>query len=193
MNQFAKGSIEFLTVSVEFCKFIESIQADKADFLNKLSKLLPLIYLKAAMVEPKAAIYDEAPDKYVDENDYEAVRGDVQNLLGDKDQYLTAIHPDIALSDSVIAASISEDIADVYQSLKDFVEVAKTGNEDLMNDALIVCIEDFRAFWGTRLLSAELAIHQIIINGFDEEEEPEVKVNPLLIWKLKIESWKLSH
>ena len=181
MNNFAKGSIEFLTVSVEFCKFIENIQSDKADFLNKLSKLLPLIYLKAAMVEPKSAIYDEAPEKYVDENDYEAVRGDVQNLLGDKDQYLTAIHPDIALSDSVIAASISEDIADVYQSLKDFVEVAKTGNEDLMNDALIICIDDFRAFWGTRLLSAELAIHQVIINGFDEEDEPENHVNPLLI------------
>ena len=181
MNNFAKGSIEFLTVSVEFCKFIEHIQADKADFLNKLSKLLPLIYLKAAMVEPKTAIYDESPEKYVDENDYEAVRGDVQNLLGDKDQYLTAIHPDIALSDSVIAASISEDIADVYQSLKDFVEVAKTGNEDLMNDALIICIDDFRTFWGTRLLSAELAIHQVIINGFDDEDEPEINTNPLLI------------
>ena len=51
----------------------------------------------------------------------------------------------------------------------------------LMNDALIVCIDDFRAFWGTRLLSAELAIHQVIINGFDEEEEPETNVNPLLL------------
>ena len=181
MNNFAKGSIEFLTVSVEFCKFIENIQSDKADFLNKLSKLLPLIYLKAAMVETKSAIYDEAPEKYVDENYYEAVRGDIQNLLGNKDQYLTAIHPDIALSDSVIAASISEDIADVYQSLKDFVEVAKTGNEDLMNDALIICIDDFRAFWGTRLLSAELAIHQVIINGFNDEEEPEINTNPLLL------------
>ena len=30
MNNFAKGSIEFLTVSVEFCKFIENIQSDKA-------------------------------------------------------------------------------------------------------------------------------------------------------------------
>ena len=181
MNNFAKGSIEFLTVAVEFCKFIENPQIDKSDFLNKLSKLLPLLYMKAAMVEPKEAIYDEAPEKFVDENDYEAVRGDIQNLLGEKDQYLTAIHPDIALSDSVIAASISEDIADVYQSLKDFVEVAKTGNEDLMNDALIICIEDFRAFWGTRLLSAELAIHQVIVNGFDEEDEPEIKNNPLLI------------
>lgn len=181
MKQFAKGSIEFLTISVEFCKFIENPLSDKTDFLSKLSKLLPLIYLKAAMVEPKEPIYDDTPEKFVDENDYEAVRGDLQNLLGDKDQYLTAIHPDIALSDSVIAASISEDIADVYQSLKDFTEVAKIGNEDLMNDALIVCIEDFRAFWGTRLLSAELAIHQILVNGFDEEDEPEINTNPLLI------------
>ena len=88
---------------------------------SKLSKLLPLIYLKAAMVEPKEPIYDETPEKFVDENDYEAVRGDVQNILGDKDQYLTAIHPDIALSDSVIAASISDrevDLSKVYVPMK---------------------------------------------------------------------------
>lgn len=181
MKQFAKGSIEFLTVAVEFCKYLENPETDRSEFLDKMSKLLPLIYLKAAMVKPGEAIYDEEPEKFVDENDYEAVRGDIAGILGEKDQYLTAIHPDIALSDSVIAASVSEDIADIYQSLKDFAAVAQIGNEDLMSDALIVCINDFRTFWGTRLLSAELAIHQIIVNGYEQEDDAEIKANPLLI------------
>lgn len=181
MEQFAKGSIEFLTVAVEFCKYLENPETNRMEFLDKMSKLLPLIYLKAAMVKLRNAVYDEEPEKFVDENDYETVRGDVAGILGEKDQYLTAIHPDIALSDTVVAASVAEDIADIYQSIKDFVAVAQIGNEDLMNDALIVCINDFRTFWGTRLLSAELAIHQIITLSYEQEEEPDIKSNPLLI------------
>lgn len=179
MGQFSKGSIEFLTVAVEFCKYMENPDTDRNEFLDKMTKLFPLIYMKAAMVKPGNPVYDDEPEKFVDENDYEAVKGDVAGILGEKDRYLTAVHPEISLSDTVVAASVSEDIADVYQSLKDFVEAAKIGNEDILNDALIVCINDFRAFWGTRLLCAELAMHQIIVNFYDQEEDPAVNTDPL--------------
>ena len=82
-------------------------------------------------------------------------------LLGNADQYLTAIHPDIALSDTTIVATISEDIADIYQNLKNFVSIGQLGNEDLMNDALILCLSEFKNYWGTKLLSAQLALHLI--------------------------------
>lgn len=179
MANFTKGSIEFLTISVEFCKFIENIPEDKTDTISKISKLLPLIYLKASMVETGEMIYDEEPEKFVDENDYNLILKSLCQLFGENDQYLTAIHPEIALSDSVIAASISEDIADVYQSLKDFVSAAQLGNDDILNDSLIVCMNDFRAFWGTRLLSATLAIHQVICTSFNKEEEPDTNPIPL--------------
>lgn len=181
MAQFAKGSIEFLTVAVEFCNYVEHLDTDRTVFLDKMSKLMALVYLKASMVKPGVPVYEEMPEKTVDENDYEAVRGDVSGVLGEKDRYLSAIHPDIALSDTVIAASVSEDIADVYQALGDFAAVARLGNEDLMNDALIVCMDDFRSYWGTRLLSAMLAIHQIITESYDREEEPLIKSDPLLL------------
>lgn len=171
MDHFSKGSIEFLTVAVEFCNYLEHIDTDRNIFLDKMSKLLPLVYMKAAMVKSGTPVYDSEPGKSIDENDYESVRGDIAGILGEQDQYLTASHPDIALSDMVVAASISEDIADVYQSLGDFSAAARTGNKDLMNDALIVCINDFRTYWGTRLLSAELAIHQIISNKYNAIDE----------------------
>lgn len=181
MTNFTKGSIEFLTVAVEFCRYIENPDTDRNTFLDKTSKLLPLLYIKAAMVHPGTPIYDDEPEKTIDENDYEAVRGDISGILGEKDQYLTAVHPDIALSDTPVAASISEDIADIYQSIGDFAAAARTGNQDLMNDALIICINDFRAYWGTRLLSATLAIHQIITTTYDTEEEPIIKTDPFLL------------
>lgn len=182
MAKFTKGSIEFLTIAIEFCKFIESISSDNEGAKKKLSLLLPLLYLKAAMVETGSMIYDEEPEKFVDENDYNMVCEDIAAMMGNDNQYLTATHPDIALSDSVVAASISEDIADIYQAVKDFTSASQIGNEDIMNDALIVCINEFNAFWGTRLLSAQLAIHQSIVNSFEKEEQPTTNANPLFYY-----------
>lgn len=180
MSKITKGSIEFLTVAIEFCKFIEQCSLHQKDFLDKISKLLPLLYLKASMAETGEPVYDSEPEKFVDEFTYNEIKENLYNILGDKDQYLTAIHPDIALSDSVIAASISEDLADVYQSAKDFVESAKIGDENILNDALIICIADFKTYWGTRLLSAELAIHQILATQEEESNEPTITSNPEL-------------
>ncbi len=158
---FAKGSIEFLTVANEVCKYMEADTLERTDFIDKMRKLIPLLYMKAAMVEPLAPVYDEEPEKFVDENDYEAMRSKLADMMADADQYLTAVHPDIRYSDTTIAATVSESLADVYQSLKDFVSCGRIGNEDLMNDALIVCIRDFRAYWGARLLDAHMALHMV--------------------------------
>ena len=74
-------------------------------------------------------------------------------------QYTTAISPDISTSATTIAANISEDLTDIYQNNKDFVSIGQLGNEDLMNDALIVCLTEFKNYWGTKLLNAQLALH----------------------------------
>ncbi|MBQ0007221.1 MAG: DUF5063 domain-containing protein [bacterium] len=161
-DNFSKGSIEFLTVAVEFCKFIEQaedLQPD--DFTNKLSKLLPFLYLKAALAEPNSAC-DEGLDHSVDELTYTSVRNALEGIFGERDRYLTASHPDIKLSDTVINASIAEDVADVYQSVKNFVDLARLGDEDLLDCALAECKNDFREYWGSRLLNALVAIHEIV-------------------------------
>ena len=57
-----------------------------------MRKLLPLLYLKASMAEvPRSFIYDEEPERFVNEQDYEQLRERMAELLGNADQYLTAI------------------------------------------------------------------------------------------------------
>ena len=174
MSNLTKGSIEFLTVALETCKFIEKEEVEKESFIDTMRKLLPLLYLKASMAEvPRSFIYDEEPERFVNEKDYEQLRERMEELLGNADQYLTAIHPDIALSDTTVVATISEDIADIYQNLKNFVSIGQLGNEDLMNDALIICLTEFKNYWGTKLLSAQLTLHLIwsgVIKSTDESE-----------------------
>lgn len=170
-ENFAKGSIEFLTVAVEFCKFIEQAEDMPSDeFADKLSKLLPFLYLKAALAEPDS-VCEESLDHTVDELTYTSVRNALEGVFGERDRYLTASHPDIKLSDSVISASVSEDIADVYQSVKNFVDLARLGDEDLLDKALAECKSDFREYWGSRLLNALVAIHEIVSKGNRSTEE----------------------
>lgn len=165
MSNFTKGSIEFLTVAAETCKFLESQQNNKNQFITTLRKLLPLLYLKTAVTDiPSEQIYMDEPEHFVTENDYNYIKQKIAELLGNDDVYLTTVHNDMKYSDTPIAANISEDLADIYQSLKDFTSCSQLNNENLLNDALLICLNDFKTYWGGKLLNAELALHAIWSN-----------------------------
>lgn len=116
-----KNTVEFITVSAEFCGFLERVESMKRkSFVDKILKLLPLLYLKASLLPEFARIDDFNPETFVTEGDYERVRQSVMQLLGDKDDYLDVFLDDMAYSDTPIRQSISECLADIYQPLKDY-------------------------------------------------------------------------
>jgi hypothetical protein len=88
--------------------------------------------------------------------------------LGNDDLYLETFHPDIRFSDSPVATKISEDLADIYQDLGDFIAVFKNGQKETMNDSLVLCIENFKRYWGQRTVNALRALH--FINHKSETE-----------------------
>jgi hypothetical protein len=164
---YTKGTIELLTVATEICRFLQQIadrSCRKDDFIDKAVKLLPLLYLKTTLVTAPASQSD-ALSRFTSEVDYERVRQSVAELLGNEDSYLTAFHQDMSLSDTPVATFISEDLADLYQSLNDFICRCQTGDEAMMNDALAVFIEDFREYWGEKLLGALRALHPLYCNA----------------------------
>lgn len=165
---FPAGSIEFLTVSVEFCRFVEGAKdMEASDFRTKLQKILPLLYLKALTVD-LPDFNPQEDDEYdvgafIEEFSYNSVRGSIHDLLGDSDEYVAPTPENSDFYDSDTATStISEDIADVYQSIGNFAYASRQGDEDLMVEALRQCIADFRFYWGSRLLSALTALHKTI-------------------------------
>jgi len=69
---------------------------------------------------------------------------------------------------------VSENIADVYQELKDFAASYQLGEVDIMNDALVVCLEAFGQHWGQKLLNAMRALHALrFSDGFGAEDVDE--------------------
>ncbi len=171
MSFYTKEKLEFLTVAVETCKYLEGLQHEsKTDFVSKMSKLLPLLYLKAMMVPP-TALPDDEVERFVTECDYEQMRVRLSELLGESDDYLDSFDADMALSETTLYATISEDLSDMYQSLKDFVCCCAAGNDEQSEAALAVCIDDFKNHWGGRLLGALRALHVAAVAPNDTTDE----------------------
>ena len=85
-------------MAVETCKFLEHARAEnKRDFITKTTRLLPLLYLKTALVQPNE-LPDNEPERFVTETDYEQIRAQIADLLGSNDDYLDSFSPDMAFS-----------------------------------------------------------------------------------------------
>lgn len=162
---YKRDTLEFVTVALEYCTFVESAGNENLfGFVDKATKLLPLLYLKAALLPEVRENEDAEPEQTVTEDMYESVRNKLACLLGEKDTYLETFHPDMQYSDAPIAAFISENLADVYQDTGNFISLFRQGNEVVMEEAMAVCRTNFREFWGQQLLNALKALHAVRYN-----------------------------
>ncbi len=175
---YSPNVIEFVTVAAETCLFMEHVtEFSLNDFVRKSVQLLPFLYLKASMLEIPEPVFDDLPERFVTEEDYQFIREQTQQLLGSADSYLEVFHPDIALSDTPIAAFVSEDLADIYQELKDFAANYQLADVDIMNDALTACLVAFTQHWGQKLLNALRALHAVRYSDDFELQAEETLLN----------------
>ena len=174
---YSANVIEFVTVTAETCLFLEhASEMSKVHFVQKAIKILPLLYLKANLLDVPPTVFDDPTERFVTEEDYNYVKEQVEQLLGADDSYLEVFHPDMALSDTPIAAFVSENLADVYQELKDFAANYQLADVDIMNDSLAACLVAFGEHWGQKALNALRALHAIRFNenfGADDEDVNE--------------------
>ena len=162
---FDKNVIEFVTVAAEFCAFLErSENMKRKTFVDTTLKILPLLYLKASMLPKCEVIGDEAPETYVTEEMYEVLRINLADIMAEKDDYLEVFLPDMAYSDQPIKKNISEDLADIYQDIRDFIFVFQLGLNETMNDSLAICQENFGLLWGQKLVNTLRALHDVKYN-----------------------------
>ena len=169
---YSKNTIEFVTVANEYCRFVESISGDPVrEFLGKTQKILPLLYLKISVLpqfESEEEIYLE---KFVSEVDYNFLQQRIMNLLGEHDDYKEVFDKGMQFSEQPLTESISEDLADIYQDLKDFVMSYQIGDEMIMQEALWECMNNFKNFWGQKLVNCLRAVHELFFSDIDFEEQ----------------------
>ena len=169
---FDRDVIEFVTVAAEFCNYMERTEGIKhSDFVDTTLKILPLLYLKASLLPECHTIGEDLPENYVTEEIYEVLRMNLSGLLAGQDAYLDVFVEDMKYSDQPITRYISEDLADIYQDIKDFIFVFQLGLNETMNDSLAICQENFREYWGQKLVNTLRALHEVKYTQTEEEEE----------------------
>jgi hypothetical protein len=178
---YSKNVIEFVTVANEFCNGIEQVSRFSVEEnLQKLQKILPLLYLKAAMLPKTERLLDEELEEYVTEFDYNVLHQKWLQELNEYDSFYEVFDPGIQFGQETVTASISENLLDIYQDLKDFLMSYSIGNEEVMNDALHECLYRFEDAWGQRLVNVLRAIHMLLTSdaGFSENENREEDIKP---------------
>ena len=106
------------------------------------------------------------------------VKNQVERLLGADDSFLEVFHPDMPYSDTPIAAFISENLADIYQEIKDFAANFQIGESEIMTSALVACVDAFAIHWGQKLLNALRALHSLRYSDDFGDEEPKENLDP---------------
>jgi hypothetical protein len=161
-----KSVIDFVTVAVEFSVFLEQEELPpRTEWIDKMLKILPLLYLKASLLPETHAIDDLPPATFVREEDYARVTSSVAALMGEEDVYLDVFVDDMKYSDRPVSAFVSENMADIYQDVRNFVSVYQFDLTDQMNDALTVCRENFLLFWGQKLVNVLRPLHALKSRG----------------------------
>lgn len=157
---YQEPATEFVTVAVQLCLYLEqSVEHEKSDFIDKMLCLLPLLYLKARLLHKPIEELDGYPERFVTEMEYENLRIQIAQKLGSDDAYLEVFVDDMRYSDEPITAFISENIADIYQEIKDLACNYQTLDTSIMNDALVSCLDGFEQHWGQKLLNVLRPLH----------------------------------
>ncbi len=172
---YSKNVIEFVTVANEYCASVENVSHFSAlENLQKLQKLLPLLYLKAAVLPKNERLLDDNLENYVTELDYNLLHQKWVELLNENDSFYEVFDPSIQFGQETVTASISENLLDIYQGLKDFIISFSIGNEDVMNDSLAECLFQFEGVWGQQLVNVMRAVHMLVYSDVDFSS-PEIR------------------
>jgi len=163
---YSRNVIEFVAVANEFCKYAERAAQLKGDeLLRILQRILPLMYIKASLLPELNPYFEDGNEKFVTESDWIVVHETLKTKFGTADDYLEVFDDKSNEADGAILSSISENMADIYQDIKDFLLLYQTGTAEVMNDALWECRMNFENFWGQKLVNSMRAIHKFIYSG----------------------------
>jgi hypothetical protein len=163
---YSRNVIEFVAVANEFCKYAERASQLKGDeLLRILQRILPLMYIKASLLPQLNPYFEDGNEKFVTESDWMKVNETLRKKFGTADDYLEVFDEKSKETDGPVLSSISENMADIYQDIKDFLLLYQTGTGEVMNDAIWECRMNFENFWGQKLVNSMRAVHKFIYSG----------------------------
>ena len=170
------AALSLAALSLEYCKAVASAAETPAhDFLREVLRYLPRIYITISDLKPYGeAGGDDASEtgliyETVTEEQYEQARTDMATVLGENDMYLDAPAEDMRYSDTPVAVSLAEQLADIYQNVADFAATIGQVTPDLVPEVLSELKYRFASYLSDTICSALRAANYIYHNATFEQ------------------------
>lgn len=173
-TKLSNNALTVMALASEYCRAMElCASTEPTVFVDKMIHLLPRIYM--SVVDIPASGYEE-PDyvfgaAHLDEAYYDQIRQAVAASLGEHDAYLETFHNDMQYSDAPIAATVSENLADIFQVLYNFIEDVKAVEYEVVSEHLASLRSDFSEYWSQILCNVMRPLNEIYQSGLLADEE----------------------
>lgn len=162
--------LEFVRAANNYCTWLE--EADETVpmiFILNGVRNLSKVYSQAVLLGELEPEMEGGNEKFVTEQDWSSIFQKVLNLLGSHNSYLRIADGDEFDRSDLVTHNISEDLADIYQDLKDFTLQYRQGIEEIMNDAVWEVMDNFDNYWSMKLLNALNALNRLYVKKIDPE------------------------
>lgn len=156
-------------LAAEYCRTLENAGAmQRGEMTDAMLRLLPSLYIafNEIQAEDVDAGFEEEVyfDSYVDEDYYESIRRGLEGVFGEEDTFLETFEEDMKYSDTPIASSISECLADIFQPLFNFVCIVRDSDGEKTSEAFSECKENFVSYWSQTLCNVMRALNFLKYN-----------------------------
>jgi len=169
---YSKALVEFVKAANACCHFLEQLQGSEGKAFIASSVLhLSHLYALFVQVGDSEPVFDSPPEPTVTEPEWSALFHRIAGILGPHNDILRVAAEEEFDRSELVNHTISEDMADVYQELRDFTVIYSRGLEEYMNDAAWELKVRFAEHWGAKLLRALTALHQLHVNDVDPSQE----------------------
>lgn len=168
-SKISPAAISLTGLAFEYCRLLDGCaETEASEFCMQVLRYLPRIYMTAFDLHPygesgegadNGAIIDE-----LDEEQYDSVRSQAAGVLGEFDTYLDTMVDDMRYSDTPVAVSLSEQLADIYQTAFDFAQSMRQAPAEAVPDILADFKYRFDSYLSQTICSAMRATDFIYHN-----------------------------
>lgn len=167
----SKSILETLTVANEFCHYMDTCEKkSKKGVLDFVNRICPLLYLKGSLL-PDIEVEDpDANERFVTAENWETIFIMLRDKFA-KDDEFWLIDPQHVNEDEPLKASLAENLADIYQDMKDFILLYQKNTFTARQNAISECKNLFETHWGYRISNIMPKLHHLLYEkGIDEPE-----------------------